>query len=166
MVSPRLSLLLDGAPPSRVAVYRPRSDADLYALKGAEVQIVQGFKPDFDAGLKGYVRKYAADLATLSYHSYSGSHCGTSKVTPTQMLSNISSSGRAEKYSFVVADAAAAKTPQPGTNEAATGTDTTDAPAPTPPSDSAGASKPSKRSGGPSAPSLTASASTSATCPA
>ncbi|WP_417261204.1 class I SAM-dependent methyltransferase [Celeribacter sp.] len=49
MVSPRLSLLLDGSPPSRVAVYRPRSDADLSALKGAEVQIVQGFKPDAEA---------------------------------------------------------------------------------------------------------------------
>lgn len=49
MVSPRLSLLLDGAVPARVVIYRPRSDADLSALKGAEVQIVQGFKPDVDA---------------------------------------------------------------------------------------------------------------------
>jgi hypothetical protein len=87
-----------------------------YKTAGLPEKMIQGaafccFKPDFDAGLQSYVRKYAADLATLSYHSYSGSHCGMSKVTPTQMLSNVSSSGRAKKYSFVAADGAAANVP-------------------------------------------------------
>lgn len=50
MVSPRLTLVLDGQDqPARVVVYRPRAGADLSALAGAHVQIVQGFKPDFDA---------------------------------------------------------------------------------------------------------------------
>ncbi|MDO6458288.1 methyltransferase [Celeribacter halophilus] len=49
MVSPRLPLLLNGPVPERVVVYRPRADADLSALKGAHVHIVQGFKPDVEA---------------------------------------------------------------------------------------------------------------------
>lgn len=50
MVSPRLTLVLDGQDqPARAVVYRPRAEADLSALAGAHVQIVQGFKPDFDA---------------------------------------------------------------------------------------------------------------------
>ncbi len=48
MVSPRLPLLLNGPVPERVVVYRPRADADLSALKGAHVHIVQGFKPDVE----------------------------------------------------------------------------------------------------------------------
>lgn len=87
-----------------------------YKTAGLPKKMIQGaafccFKPDFDAGLKTYTRKYAADLATLSYHSYSGSHCGTSKVTAVQMLSNKSTSGRAEKYSFVAADTATVNVP-------------------------------------------------------
>lgn len=50
MVSPRLSLLLDGAPPvSRAVVYRPRAGDDLSAIRAEHLQLVQGFKPDHDA---------------------------------------------------------------------------------------------------------------------
>lgn len=50
MVSPRLSLVLDGQDqPNRAVVYRPRAGADLSALSAADVQVVQGFKPDYDA---------------------------------------------------------------------------------------------------------------------
>lgn len=50
MVSPRLSLVLDGQDqPQKVVVYRPRAEVDLSDLSGSQVHIVQGFKPDYDA---------------------------------------------------------------------------------------------------------------------
>ncbi|RPE66485.1 16S rRNA m(2)G 1207 methyltransferase [Pacificibacter maritimus] len=65
MVSPRLSLVLDGQDqPDRAVVYRPRMDANLDALKGCDVQIVQGFKPDFDAFERaGFAPQTVADGA-------------------------------------------------------------------------------------------------------
>ncbi|MBU2868142.1 class I SAM-dependent methyltransferase [Pacificibacter marinus] len=63
MVSPRLSLVLDGQDqPNRVVVYRPRSDADYSGFGDASVQIVQGFKPDFAAFQSlGYDTRTAAE---------------------------------------------------------------------------------------------------------
>lgn len=87
-----------------------------YKKAGLPPKRIQGatfccFVKSFDDGLKGYVQKYAADLATLSYHSYSGDHCGTHSVTASQLLSAEASSGRAEKYTFVVADTANEQVP-------------------------------------------------------
>lgn len=49
MISQRLPLVLDGQDqPKRVVVFRPRAGVDLSALQGADVEIVQGFKPDHD----------------------------------------------------------------------------------------------------------------------
>lgn len=87
-----------------------------YKTAGLPPKRIQGatfccFVKSFDDGLKGYVHKYATDLATLSYHSYSGDHCGTHSVTASQLLSAEASSGRAEKYTFVAADAASEQVP-------------------------------------------------------
>lgn len=50
MVSQRLPLVLEGQElPARTVVYRARAGADLSALGQSQIQIVQGFKPDFDA---------------------------------------------------------------------------------------------------------------------
>ncbi|WP_417249676.1 class I SAM-dependent methyltransferase [Celeribacter sp.] len=49
MLSDRLPLVLSGQPvPARVVVIRPRAHDDLSAFEGAQVQVVTGFKPDFD----------------------------------------------------------------------------------------------------------------------
>ncbi|SFJ85755.1 methyltransferase [Celeribacter neptunius] len=54
MLSARLPLLLDGplsdlSPDARVVIYRPRAGEDLTRFGTNNLQIVQGFKPDFDA---------------------------------------------------------------------------------------------------------------------
>jgi len=50
-MSARLTLAFDGAdlPDGRIAVFGPRAGADLSALPGPRVQVIQGFKPDHDA---------------------------------------------------------------------------------------------------------------------
>ena len=63
MVSPRLSLVLDGQDqPQRAVVYRPRFDANFHDFGDAHVQIVQGFKPDFTAfQSQGFDTRVAAE---------------------------------------------------------------------------------------------------------
>ncbi|SDF55514.1 16S rRNA m(2)G 1207 methyltransferase [Celeribacter baekdonensis] len=81
MISSRLPLLLEGHDlsghdlsdpvPARVVVYSPTLDADLSDLSDAHLQIVQGFKPDFDAfTARGFdtrvVAEGAFDLAIVA----------------------------------------------------------------------------------------------------
>ncbi|WP_417270934.1 class I SAM-dependent methyltransferase [Celeribacter sp.] len=48
MNTARISLLLSEQP-NRIAIYRPRVGADLSVFDPASVQIIQGFRPDYDA---------------------------------------------------------------------------------------------------------------------
>lgn len=81
MISSRLPLLLEGhdlsghdlsdSVPACVVVYSPTHDADLSDLSDAHLQIVQGFKPDFDAfTARGFdtriVAEGAFDLAIVA----------------------------------------------------------------------------------------------------
>lgn len=67
MASSRLTTALqDGAiflpPEGRIAVMRPRADADLSALPRDRLHVVQGFRPDHDAlAAQGYDTSVAAD---------------------------------------------------------------------------------------------------------
>lgn len=77
MVSPRLSLILDDLLPvgsgftpdfGKVVLYRPRQEDNLSVFKGADLHIVQGFKPDYDAFVaQGYTVSIAPEgPATLA----------------------------------------------------------------------------------------------------
>jgi len=67
MASSRLTTALeDGAislpPEGRIAVFRPRADADLSELPRERVHVIQGFKPDHDAlAAQGYDTSVAPD---------------------------------------------------------------------------------------------------------